>query len=82
MTTVAFTINSKPASVDADADTPLLWIIRETSQAYRHLDPTDERGWETVGAEWPKLPRPSSTLPETSFAARKAKGSSACSKRR
>ena len=29
MTTVAFTINGKPASVDADADTPLLWIIRE-----------------------------------------------------
>src|ERR1700722_6528456 len=29
MTTVAFTINGKPASVDADGDTPLLWIIRE-----------------------------------------------------
>jgi len=29
MTTVAFTINGKPASVDADADTPLLWVIRE-----------------------------------------------------
>ena len=29
MTTVAFTINGKPASVDADADTPLLWIVRE-----------------------------------------------------
>ena len=29
MTTVAFTINGKPASVDANADTPLLWIIRE-----------------------------------------------------
>ena len=29
MTTVAFTINGKPASVEADADTPLLWIIRE-----------------------------------------------------
>ena len=29
MTTVAFTINGKAASVDADADTPLLWVIRE-----------------------------------------------------
>jgi isoquinoline 1-oxidoreductase subunit alpha len=29
MTTVAFTINGKPAAVDADADTPLLWIVRE-----------------------------------------------------
>src|SRR6202521_3334332 len=29
MTTVALTINGKPASVDADGDTPLLWIIRE-----------------------------------------------------
>lgn len=29
MTTVAFTINGKPASVEADADTPLLWIVRE-----------------------------------------------------
>ena len=29
MTTVAFTINGKPASVDADGATPLLWIIRE-----------------------------------------------------
>src|SRR5580700_1734406 len=29
MTTVAFTINGKPASVDADGDTPLLWIVRE-----------------------------------------------------
>jgi isoquinoline 1-oxidoreductase subunit alpha len=29
MTTVAFTINGKPASVDADGDTPLLWVIRE-----------------------------------------------------
>ena len=29
MTTVAFTINGKPASADADGDTPLLWIIRE-----------------------------------------------------
>jgi len=26
MTTVAFTINGKPASVDADGDTPLLWV--------------------------------------------------------
>ena len=29
MTTVAFTLNGKPATVDADAETPLLWIIRE-----------------------------------------------------
>jgi isoquinoline 1-oxidoreductase subunit alpha len=29
MTTVAFTINGKPTSVDADSDTPLLWVIRE-----------------------------------------------------
>ena len=29
MTTVAFTINGKPASVEADADTPLLWVVRE-----------------------------------------------------
>ena len=29
MTTVAFTINGRPASVEADADTPLLWIVRE-----------------------------------------------------
>ena len=29
MTTVAFTINGKAASVDADSDTPLLWIVRE-----------------------------------------------------
>ena len=29
MTTVAFTINGKPASVEADTDTPLLWIVRE-----------------------------------------------------
>ena len=29
MTTVAFTINGKPASVEADGDTPLLWIVRE-----------------------------------------------------
>lgn len=29
MTTVAFTINGKPASVDADGNTPLLWVIRE-----------------------------------------------------
>ena len=27
MTTVALTINGKPASVDADGDTPLLWIL-------------------------------------------------------
>ena len=29
MTTVSFTINGAAASVDADADTPLLWIVRE-----------------------------------------------------
>ena len=29
MTMVAFTINGKPASVEADAETPLLWIVRE-----------------------------------------------------
>ncbi len=29
MTTVAFSINGKPASVDADGNTPLLWVIRE-----------------------------------------------------
>lgn len=29
MTTVAFKLNGKPASVDADGATPLLWIIRE-----------------------------------------------------
>jgi isoquinoline 1-oxidoreductase alpha subunit len=29
MTTVAFTINGKPTSVEADADTPLLWVVRE-----------------------------------------------------
>ena len=29
MTTVAFMINGKPASVEADAETPLLWIVRE-----------------------------------------------------
>lgn len=29
MTTVAFTLNGKPASVDADGATPLLWVIRE-----------------------------------------------------
>jgi isoquinoline 1-oxidoreductase subunit alpha len=29
MTTVAFTINGKPTSVDASGDTPLLWIVRE-----------------------------------------------------
>ena len=26
---VAFTINGKPASVEAEADTPLLWVVRE-----------------------------------------------------
>jgi len=29
MTTVAFTLNGKPTSVDADGNTPLLWVIRE-----------------------------------------------------
>jgi isoquinoline 1-oxidoreductase subunit alpha len=29
MTAIAFTINGKPASVDTDADTPLLWVVRE-----------------------------------------------------
>jgi isoquinoline 1-oxidoreductase subunit alpha len=29
MTTVAFTINGKAASIDADGDTPLLWVVRE-----------------------------------------------------
>jgi isoquinoline 1-oxidoreductase alpha subunit len=29
MTTVAFNLNGKPVSVDADPDTPLLWIVRE-----------------------------------------------------
>ena len=29
MTKVTFTINGKPASVEADPDTPLLWIVRE-----------------------------------------------------
>ena len=29
MTTVAFTLNGKPASVDASGDTPLLWVVRE-----------------------------------------------------
>jgi isoquinoline 1-oxidoreductase alpha subunit len=26
---VAFTINGRPASVEAEADTPLLWVVRE-----------------------------------------------------
>jgi isoquinoline 1-oxidoreductase alpha subunit len=26
---VAFTINDRPASVEAEADTPLLWVVRE-----------------------------------------------------
>ncbi len=26
---VAFTLNGRPASADADSDTPLLWVIRE-----------------------------------------------------
>ena len=29
MTTVAFTINGKAVSVEAEADTPLLWVVRE-----------------------------------------------------
>ena len=28
-TTFAFSVNGKPASVEADADTPLLWVIRD-----------------------------------------------------
>jgi isoquinoline 1-oxidoreductase subunit alpha len=27
--TIAFTVNGKPASIEAEADTPLLWAIRE-----------------------------------------------------
>ena len=29
MATIAFTINSKPASVDVEPDTALLWVVRE-----------------------------------------------------
>ncbi len=29
MATIAFTINGRPAKLDAAADTPLLWIVRE-----------------------------------------------------
>ena len=29
MTSIAFTINGKAATVDAEADTPLLWVVRE-----------------------------------------------------
>lgn len=29
MTTIALTINGKPVSVEAEADTPLLWVLRE-----------------------------------------------------
>ena len=29
MATVAFTINSKAVSVEAESDTPLLWVVRE-----------------------------------------------------
>ena len=29
MTTVSFTLNGKSASVEADANTPLLWVVRE-----------------------------------------------------
>jgi len=29
MTTVAFTINGKAVSVEAQSDTPLLWVVRE-----------------------------------------------------
>ena len=29
MATIAFTINNKPASVDVEPDTPLLWVVRE-----------------------------------------------------
>ena len=29
MATIAFTINNKPASVDVEPSTPLLWVVRE-----------------------------------------------------
>ena len=29
MASISFTINEKPARVDAEADTPLLWVVRE-----------------------------------------------------
>ncbi|HTS42603.1 MAG TPA: (2Fe-2S)-binding protein [Xanthobacteraceae bacterium] len=29
MATIAFTINNKPASVEVEPDTPLLWVVRE-----------------------------------------------------
>ena len=29
MTSIAFTVNGKAATVEAEADTPLLWIVRE-----------------------------------------------------
>jgi isoquinoline 1-oxidoreductase alpha subunit len=29
MASIAFTINSKPARVDVEPDTPLLWVVRE-----------------------------------------------------
>ena len=47
MTMVTFAINGKTVSVDADADTPLLWIIRE------HLKLTGTKfgcGWGLCGA--------------------------------
>ena len=30
MANVAFTLNGKPQTVDADPQTPLLWVIRDT----------------------------------------------------
>jgi len=29
MASISFTINEKPARIDAEADTPLLWVVRE-----------------------------------------------------
>jgi isoquinoline 1-oxidoreductase alpha subunit len=29
MASIAFTVNNKPASVDVEPDTPLLWVLRE-----------------------------------------------------
>ena len=29
---IAFTVNGKPVSVEADADTPLLWVLRDELQ--------------------------------------------------
>ena len=47
MATIAFTINNKPASVDVEPDTPLLWVVREhlklTGKRLRHLPMSAER---------------------------------------